>query len=127
VADVEQGPTTIQQQAQNIEDKRRELGTIYYAIGTKQDLSKAGVIIAKGGVFGMGKTLEPARTTNETAFRTLDTDQESVVRIPAPKAEVVSAQPVASYELTPVGKELELHILDSKEFRKIKHLVIVTG
>jgi hypothetical protein len=78
-------------------------------------------------VLGMGKTLEPARTVSEAAFKTLDTDQETVVHIPAPKAQVVSAQPVASYELTPVGKELELHILDSKEFRKIKHLVIVMG
>jgi hypothetical protein len=40
--------------------------------------------------------------------------------------QVVSAQPPASYELTAVGGQMELHILDAKEFRKVKHLIVMT-
>lgn len=125
-AEVQQGQQTIQQQAQNIEDKRRELGTIYYAIGNKTTLAKSGLIVAKGGLLGIGKTLEPSRALNDSAFTALDTDVETVVRIPAAKAQVISDQPISSYQLEPVGKELELHIIDPKEFRKVKHLVIMT-
>jgi hypothetical protein len=38
----------------------------------------------------------------------------------------VTAQPPASYELKAVGGQMELHILDPKEFRKVKHLVVMT-
>ena len=48
----------VQVQAADIETKRRELGTIYYTIGTKKDLTDAGLVVAKGGVLGIGKTLD---------------------------------------------------------------------
>ena len=112
----------------DVEDKRRELGTIYYVMGSKKDLTQSGVVVAKGGVLGVGKTLEPAKQVNESSFIAMDTDQETVISIPAKKAQVVSAQPLTSYVLTPTGdNQLELRILDPKEFRKIKHLVIVTA
>ena len=109
-----------------VEDKQRELGTVYYMIGTKKDLTSSGVVVAKGGVLGLGKTLKPSGQVDESLFAAIDTDQQNVIRIPAAKAQVLTAQPVTSYVLQPVGGELELHILDSKEFRKIRHLVIMT-
>src|SRR5262245_5675243 len=57
----------------DVEDKRRELGTIYYAVGTKKDLTNSGIVVAKGGVLGVGKTLEPAKDANQMAFTPLDT------------------------------------------------------
>ena len=109
-----------------VEDKQRELGTVYYMIGNKKDLTTSGVVIAKGGVLGLGKTLKPSGQVDESLFSAIDTDQENVIRIPAAKAQVLTAQPVTSYVLQPVGGEIELHIIDSKEFRKIRHLVIMT-
>jgi peptidoglycan hydrolase CwlO-like protein len=112
----------------DVEDKRRELGTIFYAMGTKKDLTTSGVVVAKGGVLGIGKTLEPSGQINETVFTPLDTDQQTVILIPSDKAQVVSAQPVSSYVLTPLGEDqMELRIVDPVEFRKVKHLVIVTA
>jgi hypothetical protein len=112
----------------DVEDKRRELGTIYYAMGSKRDLTKQGVVVAKGGVLGVGKTLQPSRQADEGVFTALDTDQETVIPIPAKKAQVVSAQPLTSYVLMPsTDGHMELRIIDPKEFRKIKHLVIVTA
>jgi hypothetical protein len=111
---------------QELTEKQRELATIFYTMGTKKELKQAGVVQAKGGVLGFGKTLEPSGTINQTAFTPLDTDQEVVIRIPAEKARVLSAQPVSSYVLQPISKDVvELRIVDPKEFRKVKHLVIL--
>ncbi len=126
-AEVQTNQETIRTQEVAIEDKRKELGTVYYVIGTKGELKDAGVVVAKGGVLGMGKTLEPAGQVNEARFTALDTDQETVIRIPAEKAKVISDQPVSSYVLETAGEDqLVLRIVDPKEFRKVKHLVIVT-
>jgi chromosome segregation ATPase len=112
----------------DVEDKRRELGTIFYAAGTKKDLTASGLVVAKGGVLGLGKTLQPSKQASETMFTALDTDQETVISIDAKKAQVLSAQPLTSYVLEPTGDgRMELRITDPKEFRKIKHVVILTG
>jgi len=112
---------------QQLTDKQHELATIFYTIGKKKDLTKSGVVIAQGGVLGMGKTVKVSGTVNESAFTPLDTDQEQTIRIPAKKAMVVSAQPTSSYTLMATGPDvMELHITDAKEFRKVKHLVIIT-
>ena len=128
-AEVQQNQETIQTQAANIEDKRKELGTIYYVMGNKKSLSTSGVIAAQGGVLGMGKTLKPTGQINESVFTPLDTDAQTVIEIPSvKKATVLSAQPVSSYQLTVnQGGGAELRIIDPKEFRKVKHLVILTS
>jgi len=67
---------------------------------------------------------------DQGTFTALDTDQESVVRAPAAKADkvrVLSPQPTTSYELRTTGDVVELHILDPREFRKVRHLVIMTA
>jgi type II secretory pathway pseudopilin PulG len=124
---IQQDQDTIQAQQQNIEEKRRDLATIYYVIGTKKDLTASGVVIAKGGVLGLGRTLLPSGRFDESLFTPLDTDQESVVRIPSVRVKVLSAQPAGSYELQLGDGQTELRILDRKGFRRVKHLVIMTG
>jgi len=120
--------TEVEDQQLVLVERQRELATVFYAMGTKKDLTRSGVVAAKGGVLGFGKTLEPSGNVNESVFTVLDTDQENVIRIPSDKARVLSAQPVSSYLLQPVGKDaVELRILDPKEFRKIKHLVILVS
>jgi len=116
----------LDQKQQELADKQHELATIFYTMGTKKELTQSGVIASKGGVLGFGKTPKPTGTVNESSFTPLDTDQETVIRIPAQKAEVLSAQPIASYTIQPVSKDLvELRIVDPKEFRKVKHLIIL--
>ena len=124
--EVQQSQETIRAREQTIEDKRRESATIYYVIGSKKELGTLGVAVAKGGFLGMGRTLEPSGKYNESFFTALDTDHESIIRTPAPKAQVLTAQPTASYELKLVGGGMELHILDAREFRKVKHLILMT-
>jgi len=122
--------TTVQQDLVTIEEKRRELATIFVAVGTKKELENNGLIVAKGGVLGLGKTVQLTGRYEQGPFTAMDTDQESVVRAPSAKADkvrVLSPQPTTSYELRTTGDVVELHILDPKEFRKVKHLVIMTA
>jgi len=124
--EVETKQQDLAQKQQELADKQHELATIFYTMGTKKELTKSGVVASKGGVLGFGKTLEPSGTINQSAFTPLDTDQETVIRIPYEKAVVLTAQPVSSYVIQPVSKDaVELRIVDPKEFRKVKHLVIL--
>jgi hypothetical protein len=75
----------------------------------------------------MGKSVQLTGKFDENQFTRLDTDAEKLIHTQAAKARVLSAQPTTSYELKLEGEEMELHILDPREFRKVKHLVIVTG
>ncbi len=126
---VQQDQDTIHDQQQNIENKRRDLATIYYVVGTKKDLTTAGIVKAQGGLLGIGKTLVPTGAFDETAFKPLDTDQETVVRTTVDKitkVKVLSAQPAGSYELELVGGQVEIRIVDPARFRQIKHFVVMT-
>ncbi len=119
--------STVEDNNNTIENNRREMATIYVAVGSKKSLTESGILEAKGGVLGMGKTLKPTGKFDQMAFQAIDTDQQTVVQIPSAKAQVVTAQAPSSYELLPVEGKLELRILDPKEFRKVKQLVIVTA
>lgn len=112
---------------QMLVDRQRELATVFMVEGPKRELLKSGVLEARGGVLGMGKTLRPAADIPEPLFTTLDTDQQSVVRFDAKKVQVVSAQPRSSYQLLLVDGRMELHILDPASFRKVRQLVVVTA
>ncbi len=125
--EVAQNQETIRADQQTIEEKRQEVATVYYVVADKKQLTTTGIVAAKGGVLGMGKTLTPSGRVDAALFTALDTDHQDVVNIPTPKAQVLSAQPPASYELRPAGGKLELHILDPVAFRKVKHLVIMTS
>lgn len=126
VAEVETNQGELRAKDEALEARRRELGTVYYAIGSKKLLTDSGVAVAKGGVLGMGKTLEATGRIDPALFTPIDTDMQTEIHIPSAKAQVVSDQPSASYELQVQGSETVLRILDAVSFRTVKHLVIVT-
>jgi uncharacterized protein YoxC len=124
---VEQAHSLIAAQADTLEQRRRQLGTVYYAAGTRQALMKGGIVVAKGGVLGLGKTLGASNTADLGSFQEVDTDQESVIPLSGTKAQVLTSQPARSYSIQSVNGKLELHILDPQAFRQVKRLVIVTA
>lgn len=124
---IEAQAETIETQTAAMEDRRRELGTVYYTIGTKNELKEAGLVVSKGGVLGLGRTLKLSGEFAGAHFTTLDTDKVTVIHIAAKEARILSDQPVTSYALVPVGEELDLHILDPQAFRAVKHVVIMTS
>jgi uncharacterized coiled-coil protein SlyX len=119
--------TQVQEKEVTIEDKRRELATVYLAVGTKKELAAQGVIASTGGFLGLGKTVKPTGLVNDAAYKPLDTDHETVVPLSTDKAKLVSAQPPGSYELAMVDGQLQLRILDPREFRRVRQVVIVTA
>jgi hypothetical protein len=124
---VQETQDTVRVRDITLEERRKELATVYYVVGSKDALAAHGIIEAKGGVLGMGKTLRPSGTAPSENFIPLDTDSEDRIRITAEKAKVLSAQPHSSYEMIVEDGQIVLHITDPVEFRKIRQLVILTS
>jgi hypothetical protein len=80
-----------------------EKNTVYYVIGTKDDLLKRHIIVQTGGMLGIGKTQIPARELNKADFTSID--KTAVSEIPMPKAgtpyRIVTRQDVAALSTPP--------------------------
>lgn len=62
-----------------------ERNTVYYVIGTKDELRKKGIIVKRGGLLGIGSTDIPATTLNPADFTSID--KTTTTEIPLPKAD----------------------------------------
>src|SRR5439155_195147 len=98
-----------------------EPGTLHDTVLSRiATVKPSGVVVAEGGVLGVGKTLKPSGQFDESKFTALNTDQETVIAIPAHNAQILSPQPVSSYTLHIIGKDqMELRITNPSEFRKV--------
>jgi hypothetical protein len=80
-----------------------EKNTVYYVIGTKEDLLKRHIIVQAGGMLGIGKTQVPARELNTSDFTSID--KTAVSEIPMPKAgapyKIITRQDVAALSTPP--------------------------
>jgi len=124
---VAQVQDTVRARDEAVSERQRELATVYYVANNKTELRKQGVIEAKGGVLGLGKTIRPTARAQESVFTPLNTDEQTVLELPGKRAQVITAQPASSYELRQVNGRMELHILSPQDFRKVRQLVIVTA
>ncbi len=123
--DVAHGQQRIAEQEGVIAEKQKEIGTIYYAIGTKKALKEKGIVTETGGLIGLGKSTQLSGAFREGDFVTLDTDLVSEIPIGGQEPQVLSAQSRSSYELLGAEGQARLRILDAAEFRKVKYLVVM--
>jgi hypothetical protein len=83
-----------------------EKNTVYYIIGTKDELLKKKVIVQTGGMLGIGKVQVAARDLNPADFTSID--RSSVASIPFPVTgkpyRIVTRQDVAALETQPDDK-----------------------
>ena len=83
-----------------------DVNTVYYVIGTKDDLLKRKIIVQTGGMLGIGKVQVAARELNPSDFTSID--KTSVASIPFPIAgkpyRIVTRQDVAALETAPDEK-----------------------
>ena len=83
-----------------------EKNTVYYVIGTKEELLKKKVIVQTGGMLGIGKVQVAARDLNPADFTSID--KTAVASIPLPNAEknykIVKRQDVAALAVQPDEK-----------------------
>lgn len=106
--------------------------TVYYAIGTKDELLKDGVVTKEGSkflIFG-GSRLEPARNLNPAAFTAIDKTQTLSIALPRidKKYKIVSRQSpeFLSGDVTPKGEvKGVVEILSPEEFWSASRYLIL--
>jgi len=109
-----------------IDTKTKELGLVYYLIGTKDDLKQKGIITEKGGFIGIGKTPLLTADFKDSDFTAIDTNMTTEIPLWGVKPVVLSTQNKASYELQLLAdQKSKLLIKDPVEFRKVKYVVIM--
>lgn len=117
---------TVQAQAADLEASQREAETIYYIVGTKDDLKREGVIDERGGLLGIGKSVVLTGRFDSPRFMALRCAQDTVIGFGTQEARVLSQQPVGSYRVENRRGRWQLHIVEPVLFRTQKHLVVMT-
>lgn len=127
------------QLAAQVDTLEAETNTVFYVIGTKEELLERGIVQKEGGarflfIFGKrGETLVPARELDENAFTPIDRREVTEIELPVAdeKYRIVSRQDVAFLETPPDEKGRvsgNLRITAPEEFWSgSKYLIIVQG
>jgi predicted nucleic acid-binding Zn-ribbon protein len=111
-----------------IEKQNQQLNTVFYIIGTEDELKEKGVIEEKGGFLGLGKTKRIVSNLNYDYFTR--TNISNLGRIPIyiglDRVNIISPHNPKSYTLVPREEnETVLEITNPDEFWKSKYLVIL--
>jgi len=122
-----------------IENMSTEANTVYYVVGTKDELEQKGIVKEEGGarflfvLWKSGKTLVPARSLDPSVFTPVDRRHFSQLPLPATDKEyrIVSRQDVGALETPPSGDGTitgRVKIADSARFwANSKYLSSVEG
>ncbi|MEP6689681.1 MAG: hypothetical protein ABJD07_00925 [Gemmatimonadaceae bacterium] len=115
---------------------RREVNTVYYVVGTKDDLIKRGVITEEGAkrflLFG-GRTVIPSRKLDSTVFTSIDkfADVDIPVANEAKTVRIISRHDHTLVEIPKAsnGKlEGKMHITNPAQFwAASKYLIVIEG
>lgn len=118
----------LQEKEEIIEQQTRQLYTVYYIIGTEDELKEKGIIEEKGGLLGLRKTKRLAAGFDEDDFISADMSEINTIAINANarKVKVISPHDPNSYHLVKAeNNDTVLEIIDPQKFWKIKYLVII--
>jgi hypothetical protein len=107
-----------------------ERNTVYYVIGTKDELRKKGIIVKKGGILGIAATDIPATTLNPADFTSVDKTKTAEIALPNPDKgyRILSRQDVTAAEAAPPkgGYKGAIKITNAEQFwAASKFLIIV--
>lgn len=116
------------QKEEMLEVQGQRLNTVFYVIGTEDELEEKGIVEKTGGFLGIGKTTRLADNLQAENFTRANA--ASVGSIPIyrriDKVNILSPHPAESYHLLErKGDETLLEIVKPDEFWKMKHLVIL--
>ncbi len=109
-----------------VASQEEELYSVYYIVGSKENLIDAGVI-TKGGLF---KSAKVSYQSEKDTFVKIDYRQISAINTNAKKAKILSIHPKGTYKLEtdPEFGEVSLIISDPEAFwEQTKYLVIQTN
>ncbi len=109
-----------------------ESNVVYYAVGTKDELIKRGILVNEGSkfLFFGGKTLMPARDLKPELFQRLDKRRDTVLTVPEPSKEykiVTRQSPQYLSASTVSGGKLkgDVHVADPAFWDAGKYLILV--
>jgi uncharacterized coiled-coil protein SlyX len=119
-----------------VEDMTVRDHTVYYVVGTKEELLEKGIIEEQGGsrvlfVFGKrGKTIVPGRNLDMSMFNTIDRTVTTDIPMPVPEAgyTIVTRQDLSALSTTPDEKGRfvgEIRIADPERFWASSKVLIV--
>ncbi len=106
-----------------------ERNTVYYVIGTKDELRKKGIIVKRGGLLGIGSTDIPATALNPADFTSVD--KTTTKEITLPKADksyrVLSRQDLGGTEPAPAksGYKGAIKIVNAEQFWSASKFLII--
>ena len=110
----------INDMAQQMDELKSHLNTVYVAIGTKRELIESGVL-EKGGLLKQGGMNE---NLNARAFTSYDLREIETLDFKSEKSKIITEHPPASYNL----ENGKLSIKSPKSFWSIsKYLIVVVG
>lgn len=72
---------------------RDSMATVYYVVGTRDELKKKGILVEQGGsrvlfvLWRTGRTLQPARNLDPSQFTAIDSRQVTEIPLPDPNRE----------------------------------------
>jgi hypothetical protein len=103
--------------------------SVFVAVGTSDELARRGIVRKRGGVIGIGKTLEPILPFKSDLFKPLRMSADTVIELPKPSAayRVITSQNPGGAQDMPLSRLTgKLVIHDPKLFwRDSRYLVIV--
>jgi uncharacterized coiled-coil protein SlyX len=122
-----------------IDNMATEANTVYYVVGTKDELEQRGIVKEEGGarflfvLWKSGRTLVPSRNLDPSAFTPVD--RRALAEIPLPAADkeyhIVSRQDASALATPPSADGTitgRVKIADSARFwANSKYLIIVEG
>jgi DNA repair exonuclease SbcCD ATPase subunit len=120
---------TIAQRERTIGEQTKQLNTVYYVVGKRDDLEKKGVITDQGGfLWGLlGSTTVLAANFDDGQFQPLDKSSENTIQVRGKIEKIIPQRDTSSYVEEQSGDGTAvLKIVRPDAFWHENHLVIIT-
>lgn len=118
----------VRERDETINAQRKEMSTVYYVVGTKDELEKKGIVRKEGGfLWGLlGSTTTLAGTLDPSDFTAVDMGTSTVFHVDGQISEILPKRDAAFYTSKEVsGKESVLTVADRNHFWQNRYLVIL--
>lgn len=109
-----------------IEAQDKDINTIFYTFGSRDELIDDKIISREGGLLGIGRVTTLQKVSDLMKYKTFDLKEVDGISFPATKKgySILSGQNSASYKVDKVGESYILKVTNKELFRKNKFLVI---
>ena len=118
----------VRERDETIDAQKKVMSTVYYVVGTKDELEKKGIVRKEGGfLWGLlGSTTTLAGTLDPSEFTAVDMGSNTVFRVDGKISEILPKRDAAFYTSEEVsGKESVLTVADRDHFWQNRYLVIL--